>query len=423
MLLAADHFFKVTAKKEETVRPADWEDPSVSSSVKDDAPRVIVQKQVLHVEGPYALESGETLPELDVIYETFGTLNAEKDNAILVIHALTGDSHCCGYYTYYPTEKAGWWSSLIGPGKAIDTNKYFVICTNNLGGCSNDVYPPKEGAPSHTTNPASIDPRTGKRYNMTFPDYTFGDCVNVQKLVVDHFGIKRLLAVVGGAMGGMMTLEWARRYPDSLSSIIAVATSAHLSPQGIAFSEVERQSIRLDPKWRGGNYPDNDPPAGGLAVARMIAHITYLSQQSMRAKFGRRKQQRNGRTTDQFEVESYLEHQGNSFVKRFDANSYIYITEALDDYDLVRPGETLDDAVANFKCLTLMLSFRTDWLFPTKECGEVAEALRRQGKMVEFNEVDSEKGHDGFLIDYNKYEQLVSRFLERVYLNYNKSIC
>ena len=421
MLLAADHFFtKVNAKKIENENTS-WEDPSVASLSSDEGPRLISVKQVLHIAEPFKLENGESLPELDVVYETFGTLNDKKDNAILVIHALTGDSHCCGYYTYYPKEKAGWWSNLIGPGKAIDTNKYFVICTNNLGGCSNDVYPPVEGAPPHTTNPASIDPRTGKRYNMTFPEYTFGDAVNVQKLVVDHFGIKRLLAVVGGSMGGMMTLEWARRYPDNLSCIIAVATNAHLSPQGIAFSEVERQSIRLDPKWKGGDYPDNDPPAKGLGVARMIAHITYLSQQSMRAKFGRRKQQRDGKVTDQFEVESYLEHQGTTFVKRFDANSYLYITEALDDYDLIREGETLDDAVANFKCLTLMLSFRTDWLFPTKETAEVAEALRRQGKIVEFNEVDSDKGHDGFLIDYQKYENLVSCFLERVYRNYNKS--
>ena len=253
MLLAADHFFtKVNAKKNENENTS-WEDPSVASLSSDEGPRLISVKQVLHIAEPFELEGGESLPELDVIYETFGTLNDKKDNAILVIHALTGDSHCCGYYTYYPKEKAGWWSSLIGPGKAIDTNKYFVICTNNLGGCSNDVYPPVEGAPAHTTNPASIDPRTGKRYNMTFPEYTFGDAVNVQKLVVDHFGIKRLLAVVGGSMGGMMTLEWARRYPDNLSCIIAVATNAHLSPQGIAFSEVERQSIRLDPKWKGGD--------------------------------------------------------------------------------------------------------------------------------------------------------------------------
>lgn len=385
-----------------------WEDPSVASLTAGTGPRLKSVRLNAHFPEGILLERGESLPELDVAYETFGTLNEARDNAILVIHALTGDSHCCGYYTDDPDEKPGWWDQLIGPGKGVDTDRYFVICSNILGGCSG------------TTGPTSIDPRTGRRYNMNFPDITFGDMVEVQRMLLDRLGIRHLLAVLGGSMGGMMVLEWARRYPERVSCILPLATASCMGPQGIGFSEIERQSIKLDPKWLGGDYPPDDPPAGGLGIARKIAHITYLSQQSMRQKFGRRKQRdRNHRLTDQFEVESYLDYQGRRFVDRFDANSYIYITEALDEYNLAREGETLDDAVKGFRCLTLMLSFRTDWLFPTKEAAELVNAMRRQGKLVEFHEIDSPRGHDAFLIEYPKYENLVSRFLERVTLNYN----
>ena len=393
--------------KEKLIENEGWEDPSVNSLAASGGERLLVEKKFVTFPEKFELESGEYLPELTIAYETVGTLNEKKDNAILIIHALTGDAHCCGYHSNDPDEKPGWWDQLIGPGKGIDTNKYFVICSNILGGCSG------------TTGPTSIDPRTGKRYNMTFPDITFGDMVEAQKKLLDFLGVPKLLSVVGGSMGGMMVLEWARRWPNLVSSIVAIATNSSLSPQAIGFSEIERQAIKLDPKWKNGDYDPDDPPADGLAIARKIAHITYLSQQSMRTKFGRRKQKAGNHESDQFEVESYLDYQGRRFVDRFDANSYIAITEALDEYDLAREGETLDDAVAPIKSLALFLSFRTDWLFPTKETAELVNAMRRLGKFVEFHEIDSPRGHDAFLIEYPKYENLVARFLERVYANYN----
>src|SRR5579872_772804 len=266
-----------------------------------------------------SLESGASLAPVCVAYQTYGALNAARSNAILILHAFSGDAHAAGISA--ETGKPGWWDNMIGPGKASDTEKYFIICSNVLGGCQG------------TTGPSSVNPQTGCPYGMTFPVITMGDMARLQAKLIDHLGIERLLAVAGGSMGGMQALEWAVSYPERVMAVIPIATTARHSPQQIAFNEVGRQAIMADPDWNGGNYYGGRPPARGLAVARMIGHITYLSDDSMRSKFGRRL-----RAPDQFEVESYLQYQGNKFVDRFDANSYIYITRALDSFDLTQRG-------------------------------------------------------------------------------------
>lgn len=355
------------------------------------------------------LTSGERLAPLDIAYETFGTLAPQRDNVILIVHALTGDSHCAGVYSDTDT-KAGWWDPLIGPGKAFDTDKYFIVCSNNLGGCQG------------TTGPSSINPATGRRYGLSFPVITIRDIVNAQKLLLEHLGIERVLCVSGGSMGGMVTLEWAAAYPERVSSIIPVSTSARLSPQGIAFSEVERQAIISDPKWNNGNYDPDDPPASGLAVARMIAHITYLSSESMQMKFGRRRRAGSGATQfgDRFEIENYLHYQGSRFVERFDANSYLYLTKAMDFYDLAEDCTSLEEGAARIRCKALFVAFRSDWLFPPRETAELVDAMRAVGRDVEFHEIESAYGHDAFLVEYPKYAYLIERFLERVYRFYNR---
>ncbi len=285
------------------------------------------------------LDSGVTLAPVEVAYETYGKLNAARTNAILVMHAFSGDAHAAG--------EGGWWSNMIGPGKAFDTDQYFVICSNVLGGCRG------------TTGPGSINPETGCPWAMTFPAITISDMVRLQKLLIDHLGIPRLLTVSGGSMGGMQALEWAVAYPESVASAIPIATTARHSAQQIAFNEVGRQAIMADPDWCGGNYYGGKPPANGLAVARMVGHITYMSDQSMREKFGRRL-----RTPDQFEVESYLKYRGYKFVDRFDANSYIYITKAMDDFDLTQRG-ALPTLFERARTRFLLVSFSSDWLYPS----------------------------------------------------------
>ena len=355
------------------------------------------------------LSSGERLAPLTVAYETFGKLSDRKDNAILIVHALTGDCHCAGYYSGRDG-KPGWWDPLIGPGKAFDTNKYFIICSNSLGGCQG------------TTGPASINPATGRHYNLSYPVFTIRDIVSVQKKLVEHLGIERLLCVSGGSLGGMNTLDWAMAWPGMVSSIIPVSTSARLSPQGIAFSEVERQAIVRDPKWKRGEYDPEDPPADGLAVARMIAHITYLSQESMQIKFGRRRRKSADEAYfgETFEIESYLQYQGAKFVERFDANSYIYLTKAMDFYDVSAGYSSLEEAVKIMKVKSLFISFRSDWLFTPKETGELVDAMRKARLDVEFHEIESAYGHDAFLVEYPKYSYLIERFLERIYRFYNR---
>src|SRR6202795_3675787 len=290
------------------------------------------------------LDGGVTLSPVDVAYETYGKLNSARNNAILVLHAFSGDAHAGG--------EDGWWSKMIGPGKAFDTDRYFVLCSNVLGGCRG------------TTGPGSINPETGCPWAMSFPVVTVADMVRLQKMLIDHLGIRRLLAVAGGSMGGMQALEWAVTYPDAVSAAIPIATTARHSPQQIAFNEVVRQAIMADPDWSEGNYYSGKPPARGLAVARMVGHITYMSDESMREKFGRRLREKEKFGFDfsvDFEVESYLRYRGSQFVTRFDANSYLYITKAEDYFDLTNGTGSLADAFSRAKARFLVISFSSDW--------------------------------------------------------------
>ncbi|MFV1957637.1 MAG: homoserine O-acetyltransferase, partial [bacterium] len=315
----------------------------------------------------FRLESGGALAPVTVVYETYGTLSPERDNAVLVCHALSGDAHAAGYHGTDADEKPGWWDILIGPGKPLDTNRHFVICTNFLGSCYG------------TTGPTNINPETGKPYGLTFPFFTIRDMVELQRWLLDYLEIDTLLAVTGGSMGGMQALQWAISYPDRVRGTIPIATTAQMSAQGIAFNEVGRQAILSDPKWLNGNYPDTDPPGQGLALARMIGHITYLSEKSMHRKFARRFANGDGRSFNfsrDFQVESYLHHQGNKFVKRFDANTYLYISKAMDYFDLVDDYGSLDEAFSGCLSSFLVLSFTSDWLFPAEQSQEMVRALK-----------------------------------------------
>src|SRR3954454_11921706 len=289
------------------------------------------------------LDSGQTLTQVDVAYETYGQLNAAHSNAILVLHAFSGDAHAAGINH---EGKPGWWDNMVGPGKGFDTSRYYVICANVLGGCRG------------TTGPSSVNPATGCPFAMSFPVITIGDMVRLQKMLVDSLGIRRLLAVSGGSMGGMQALQWVIAYPDQVVAAIPIASTTRHSAQQIAFNEVGRQAIMADPDWNSGDYYDRRPPARGLAVARMVGHITYMSDESMREKFGRRL-----RSSDEFEVESYLRYRGYKFVDRFDANSYLYITRAMDSYDLTQRG-SLPSLFENIATRFLVISFTSDWLYP-----------------------------------------------------------
>ena len=331
------------------------------------------------------LDSGVTLSPVECAYETYGELNAARTNAILVSHAFSGDAHAAG--------EGGWWSNMIGPGLAFDTDKYFVICSNVIGGCRG------------TTGPGSINPETGCPWAMTFPQISIADMVRLQKKLTDHLGIKRLLAVTGGSMGGMQALEWAVSYPESVAAAIPIATTARHSAQQIAFNEVGRQAIMADPDWNGGNYYGGRLPGRGLAVARMVGHITYMSDDSMREKFGRRL-----RSPDQFEVESYLKYRGYKFVDRFDANSYIYITRAMDTFDLSQRG-SLSALFDGMRARFLLISFTSDWLYPSYQSLEIASALRGRNCDVAYCNLESSYGHDAFLVEVVQQTEVVRGFL------------
>ncbi len=350
-----------------------------------------------------ALDCGETLHDVQVAYESWGELDEDKANAVLVLHAFTGDAHAAGVDH---EGKPGWWANMIGPGKAFDTDKYFVLCANVLGGCKG------------TTGPSSIDPATGKPWGLRFPGITIGDMVRLQKLVVGHLGIRRLLAVTGGSMGGMQALQWAVDYPDSVEACIPIATTARHSAQQIAFNETGRQAIVADPDFNGGDFYQTNPPARGLAVARMVGHITYMSDESMREKFGRRLRDREsfsyGFDID-FEVESYLRYRGSQFVNRFDANSYLYITKAMDYFDLLADKPSLSAALENAACRFLVISFTSDWLYPSYQSLEIANALRSRNRDVTYCELSSSYGHDAFLVDVGEQTEIVRGFLARVY--------
>jgi len=389
------------------IKNINWDDPS-TTAIPSGGNKIFVTKKSVTFDDGIVLISGKKISPLNVTFETCGTLSPNKDNVILINHALTGDSHCTGYYSEND-ENPGWWEPLIGPGKAFDTNKYFIVCSNCLGGCQG------------TTGPASINPETGKPYALSFPVITIKDMVNAQRKLLDYLGIDKLLAVSGGSMGGMNVLEWAVSYPEKVRSIIPISTCGRLSPQGIAFSEVERQAIISDPNWNGGNYYENDLPANGLAIARMIGHITYLSSESMLKKFGRRTRNDDAgsRFGKQFEIESYLHYQGDKFVSRFDANSYIYLTKAMDFYDVAENCESFEEGAAQIKSKALFISFRSDWLFSPRETAELVDAMRKTGREIDYHEIESEYGHDAFLVEYPKYSYLISRFLERVSRFYN----
>ena len=352
--------------------------------------------------GPLPLDGGGNLSPVEIAYETYGTLDPQASNAVLVAHALTGDHHLASPHPR--TGKPGWWARMVGPGRPIDTTHAFVVCANVLGSCMG------------TSGPASIDPATGKPYGLRFPVITIRDMVRAQAMLLDHLGIQHLAAVVGGSMGGMQALSWAATFPDRVAAALVIASTARHTAQNIAFHEVGRQAIMADPAWRGGDYPADDPPAAGLAVARMAAHITYLSEAGLTEKFGRRLQGRDtkgfGFDAD-FQVESYLRHQGLSFVDRFDANSYLYITRAMDYFDLGEEhGGRLADAFRGTGTRFCLVSFDTDWLYPTAESRRVVHALNAAGVAVSFVELSSPYGHDAFLLDSPPLDRVVRGFLE-----------
>jgi homoserine O-acetyltransferase/O-succinyltransferase len=358
---------------------------------------------------PLALESGQTLAPVTLAYETYGTLSPTGDNAILICHALTGDAHVAGYHgdgTNPLDEKPGWWHEMVGPGKPFDTTHYYIVCSNVLGGCKG------------STGPSSVNPATGQPYGVSFPMVTIGDMVTAQARLADALGVSQWLCVAGGSLGGFQALDWSIRYPERVRSVIAMATASRVSAQGIAFNAVGRHAVINDPLWQNGSYTTDNPPVKGLATARMMAHITYLSEASLERKFGRRLQvPGTGLQFDfinEFAVESYLAHQGEAFIKRFDANSYLYMTKAMDYFDLAASYGSLTEAFAPVKADTLLVSFNSDWLFPTQESRAIAQALRRAGKPVSFVELDSPLGHDAFLLEVPAMSRIVAPFLDRV---------
>jgi homoserine O-acetyltransferase len=364
-----------------------------------------VQTQIIRVveqDNPLKLDCGKTLAPVDVAYETYGSLNESGSNAVLICHALSGNAHVSGRNSP-DDKKPGWWDNMVGPGKGIDTNKYFVICSNILGGCSG------------TTGPCSINPATGKLYGLDFPIITIADMVRVQKLLLDKLGIKQLLAVIGGSIGGMQVLQWTIAYPEFMKAAIPIATTTHLGAQSIAFDAVGRNAILADPNFTNGQYNNEKSPDQGLAIARMIGHITYLSEKGMRKKFGR--QLKNGDRynydfNSEFAVETYLDHQGQSFVERFDANSYLYITKASDYYDLKNGFSSLNEAFANVKCRFLVISFSSDWLFTPEQSRAIVNALVANGKNVSFCDINSPYGHDAFLLEEKTLGAFISGFLD-----------
>ncbi|MFO7931990.1 MAG: homoserine O-acetyltransferase MetX [Thermodesulfobacteriota bacterium] len=358
------------------------------------------------------LDSGAKLGPITLAYETYGRLNADKSNVVLVCHALTGDSHAAGYYSDNDA-KPGWWDNMIGPGKGIDTDKYFVICSNVLGGCMG------------STGPASMNPATQRPYGMDFPFVTIGDMVRAQKALMEHLGIEKILSMTGGSMGGMQVLQWCVQYPEMVVSAIPLATTMRHSALAIAFNEVARQAIAADPNWNRGDYYGKQNPDLGLSVARMIGHVTYLSDEAMRRKFGRRLQDKNDFSYQfdvDFQVESYLRHQGAKFVERFDANSFLYITKAADYFDLTRFNNA-NSAVRVFSessARFMVVSFTSDWLYPTYQSKDMVKAMKKSELDVSFCEVEAEWGHDAFLLPNERLTNLVKGFIDSVYQDATK---
>lgn len=364
----------------------------------------IVQTKYLEIKEPLELESGNFLPEYTIAYETYGELNEAKDNVIFVLHALTGDAHAAGKNSE-DDKKFGWWNEMIGPGKAFDTDKYFVVSSNILGGCSG------------TTGPSSYKPNSDQRYGLDFPVITIEDTVKVQKKLIDFLGIKRII-IAGGSMGGMQALEWSIRYSDIVDACIIIASTSKLSAQSIAFNAIGRNAILSDPNFNNGNYYGAEiQPERGLSIARMIGHVTYLCEDAMQNKFARRFQDKDKPNFDfnvDFQVESYLEHQGQTFVDRFDANSYLYITKAVDLYDAARKDGSLAKAFEKTNAKFLIMSFTTDWLFPTAQSKEIVNALIKAHKDVSFCEIESPCGHDAFLLEFETQTKIIKSFLNKL---------
>ncbi len=382
-----------------------------TETAQQEAEPLIVEKQFFtFAEAPekMVLESGAVLGPVTIAYETYGNLSPAKDNVVLIEHAFSGDSHVAGYYRDDEEKlNPGWWDSVVGPGKGIDTDKYFAICSNILGGCMG------------TTGPGTINPETGKPYGLEFPMVTIGDMVDAQKKLLDHLGIEKLLCVIGGSVGGMQVLEWCVRYPHMVRSAVPVASTMRHSAMAIAFNEVARQAIMADPNWKRGAYYGAEPPDTGLAVARMVGHVTYLSDEAMRRKFGRSLQDKNDFSYEfdiDFQVESYLRYQGTKFVQRFDANSLLYITKAADYFDLTqkspRSADERDFSRTNAKFL--VISYTSDWLYPTYQSKELVQALKRTGNDVSFCEIEADAGHDAFLIPDPRLRKILRGFLDGV---------
>jgi homoserine O-acetyltransferase len=352
----------------------------------------------------HKLESGESLGPITLAYETYGKLNKDKSNAILALHALSGDAHAAGVHK--GEDNKGWWDDMIGPGKAFDTNRYFVICSNVIGGCKG------------STGPSSVNQATGKPYALDFPFITVADMVHAQRHLIDYLGIEKLLCVAGGSMGGMQVLQWVASYPNRVKAAIPIATTLKHSPQQIAFNEVIRQSIMADPAWREGNYYEYGQPEKGLSVARMIGHITFMSDQSMEKKFSRRLKKDQfsfGFDTD-FEVEGYLHYRGANFVKRFDANSYLYITKAIDYFDL--SGSRLIPAGKSIDTRFLIISFKSDWLYPAYQSQDIVRLLKRRQVDATYCELSSTYGHDAFLVEIEEQTTLIKHFLDKTFNGY-----
>ncbi len=369
---------------------------------------IVEKKRFTFAEPPneLQLDSGAKLGPVTLAYETYGNLNADKSNVVLILHALSGDSHVAGYYKP-EDEKPGWWDNMVGPGKGIDTDKYFVVCSNIIGSCMG------------STGPCTINPKTVLPYGLDFPVVTIGDMVKAQKALMEFLEIENILCVVGGSIGGMQLLEWCVHYPEMVKSAIPLATTIKHSALAIAFNEVARQAIMVDPKWNGGNYYFGPKPDMGLAVARMIGHITYLSDDAMRLKFGRRLQDKSDFSFNfdaDFQVESYLRYQGKKFVERFDANSFLYITKAADYYDFEKQhgNGSAVEAFSKIMAKFLVISFTSDWLYPTYQSKDMVKAMKKTGLDVSFCEIEADWGHDAFLLPNERLSALIRGFLERV---------
>ncbi len=368
--------------------------------------RIVETQYIDLIEPPDALvlKSGARLSPVKVAYETYGELNQDKSNAILILHAFTGDAHAAFYHK--DDKKPGWWDDMIGPGKAFDTDKYFIVCSNVLGSCKG------------TTGPNSIDPKTCKPYGLGFPVVTIQDMVALQKRLLDHLGIKKLLSVAGGSMGGMQAVAWPVLYPEMTHSSIVIAACHRHTAQQIAFHEVGRQAVMADPDWHGGDYYGKAVPKSGLALARMIGHITYMSWMSMEQKFGRKLLDKGEELgydfSKEFEVEGYLEYRGQSFVDRFDANSYLYLTKAMDYFDLTEGRRNLSEVFQKVKSDFLVISYTSDWLYPSYQSQEMVRALKADDVDVSYVELKSDYGHDAFLVEFEDQTKIIKNYLAKV---------